>query len=235
MNCVKLKEIEIPGSLSEIPLMAFNECVSLEKVTLSDGLISIGWGAFFNCINLKELKFPNSLKNIRANAFVGCIGLKSLFIPKSVEGIYAAAFEGCKNISKLTISSGTKIIGLWAFKNCTNLIDIELPKSAIDIDSKALDNTKFINNKRKKNPLVIVNGILINASAAKGDVVIPSTVTKIGTGAFSYNKSIATVKFLILLSKLENQPLPHAKTLPKLRYLKVFLPLKDILFLIVTN
>jgi hypothetical protein len=48
----------------------------------------------------------------------------------------------------------------------------------------AFYNTKWLDNERKKNSLVIVNNILIDGSASKGKVTIPKGITSIGDAAF---------------------------------------------------
>ena len=103
----------------------------------------------------------NTVESIGNSAFMDCKGLKSITIPKTVTSISDELFKNCKNLTSITIPKTIKSIGNYAF-----------------------DGTKWLENKRKKNPLVIVNGILIDGFACKGKVNIPSTVKSIGDGAF---------------------------------------------------
>ena len=78
-----------------------------------------------------------------------------------------------------------KEIGEGAFGGCTSLIDIAIPGSVTTIGIYAFSYTKWLENQKSKKTLIIVNGILIDAESATGDVTIPNNVTCIGGGAFS--------------------------------------------------
>ena len=52
-----------------------------------------------------------------------------------------------------------------------------------------------IKAQKKENPLVIVNQILVDGSAASGDVTIPEGVTVIGAGAFFGNRNLTGITF----------------------------------------
>ncbi len=52
------------------------------------------------------------------------------------------------------------------------------------IGSEAFEGTAWLKAQRKKNPLVVVNHILIDGRTAKGNVTIPGSVTKISEYVF---------------------------------------------------
>ena len=68
--------------------------------------------------------------------------------------------------------------------NCTGLTDITIPDSVTYIGGDVFNNTPWLEAKREENPLVIVNGILIDGRTCSGDIVIPESVTSIGSYAF---------------------------------------------------
>ncbi|MDE7363315.1 MAG: leucine-rich repeat protein, partial [Ruminococcus sp.] len=51
----------------------------------------------------------------------------------------------------------------------------------------------WLESKQKENPLVIVNGILIDGKTCSGDVIIPESVTSIGDLTFSYCSGLTSV------------------------------------------
>lgn len=121
---------------------------------------SIGDDAFFYCESLASITIPNGVTRIGDWAFA-ISGLTSIIIPDSVT-----------------------IIGKHAFDSCTSLSEVTIPDGAV-IGSGAFLNTPWVENKRKENPLVIVNGTLLDGSTCSGNVVVPEGVTIIGDNAFS--------------------------------------------------
>ena len=75
-------------------------------------------------------------------------------------------------------------IGKYAFVRCTALENVRLPENLTQIGEKAFEDTAWLNQKKAKNPLVTVNGILLDGSACKGKVVIPDGTVMIADGAF---------------------------------------------------
>ena len=199
-NCSSLVSITIPKNVVKIS-SAFSRCTSLESVivdpennyfssedgvlfdknkstlllypagrsqieyTIPDGVISVGSDAFENCVSLESITIPNSVTTIDSSAFMNCIGISSIVIPSSVTSIGDCAFFGC-----------------------FNLADIEIPNSVTHIGGGAFENTAWLSKKQIDDPFVIVNNILVDASYAFGNVVIPDGVTSISKSAFSHSK-----------------------------------------------
>jgi hypothetical protein len=77
--------------------------------------------------------------------------------------------------------------------DCPNLKDITFPDSLQSVGGHAFYETQWLAANRDESSLVVANGILIDGSLAAGDVLLPSNVKSISDGAFSGNKSIASV------------------------------------------
>ena len=114
-------------------------------------------------------------------------------IPDSVKSIEALVFADHTEITKVTIPSSVVSIGKVAFSGCTNLTDISIPNTVVSIGNQAFGDTAWIENKRSKDPFVVVNGILIEGLTTTGEITIPDTVTIIGEYAFSGNTDITKV------------------------------------------
>ncbi len=132
---------------------------------------SIGDSAFENNKNLVSVKFPNTVDIIDKYTFLDCTNLTSIEIPNSVTGI-----------------------GIGAFGNCTSLTNIEIPNSVTYIGMDAFYDTPWLKNKQKENPFVIVNGILIDGTTCKGDIVIPNSVTYIQDNAFCECTNLTSIE-----------------------------------------
>jgi hypothetical protein len=191
-------EITIPGKFKGVPVtrinsMAFYFCASLKSVTIPNSVTSIDKEAFAWCSSLKSVTIPDSVTNISVNTFQECSDLTSVTIPNSVTSIGDDAFFGCSSLESVTIPDTVTSIGNCAFQDCYALKSINIPDSVTRIGNQAFDYTKWLESKRKDNPLVIENGFLIDGRTCSGDVIIPDTVTRIADCAFSACTSLESV------------------------------------------
>ncbi len=88
-------------------------------------------------------------------------------------------------IQSLVIPNTVKEIGDNAFRSCRNLTTVTIPSSVTHIGSGAFKDTPFLENLRKKNPVVVINNILLGANTFDNPhVIIPQGVTCIAEDAF---------------------------------------------------
>ena len=84
---------------------------------------------------------------------------------------------------------------MHAFELCSNLDTVNFPNKMIKIHDKCFDSTPWLTAKRIENPLVIINGDLIDGKTASGDITIPDSVKYVSPGSFSGNSTITSVVF----------------------------------------
>lgn len=113
-----LRNVKIPGSVTEIGEEAFFSNIKLTRVCLAPGVQIIGKEAFGNCWSVTEIQLPEGLKEIGPKAFWGCAALKKIVIPASVKRIGAGAFERCRKLQDITLLSADTVIEENAFKDC---------------------------------------------------------------------------------------------------------------------
>ncbi len=77
---------------------AFRNCVNLKRVTIPNSVTSISQAAFYGCTGLTSITFGSGLTNIGNSAFNNCSGLKSIAIPNAVTRIGVSAFDNCNNV-----------------------------------------------------------------------------------------------------------------------------------------
>lgn len=105
----------------------------------------------------------------------------------------AGADENCtlfdkvkaEDITELVIEDG--IVGISNGNFLVTLVNVEkisVADSVTDMYFNPFYNTKWFKNAKKKNDLVVLDGILLDGSNAKGDVVVPDGVRMIGNDAF---------------------------------------------------
>lgn len=166
----KLKGVNIPSTIKEIPTSAFGCFQNLNKIILNNGLETISDSAFIYCKGLTEIIIPNSVSKIGSNAFKNCSNLATIDIPESVTTIYGNSFIGTKwyksqsnnkniyigkiyygykgSLSQgkiIEIKDGTKVIANNAFEsNNWNLI-ISMPKSIEKIGNGFFNEVATIN------------------------------------------------------------------------------------------
>ena len=179
--------VEITGYTGSDSKLVIPGTIDGKKVT------SIGYWAFSYCTSLTSITIPNSVTSIGSDAFNYCTSLTSITIPNSVTSIGRGAFEYCESLTSITIPNSVTSIGYYAFSDCTSLTSITIPDSVTSIGGYAFYGTPWLKAQQEKNPLVIVNGILIDGTAASGNVVIPNSVTCIGESAFEYCSSLTSI------------------------------------------
>ena len=193
------KTITIPGTVKRV-YGFFDRFENLEKVIIKDGTEEVSGFAY--CSNLKSVSLPDSVKKIGQSAFDGCIMLNSITLPNKLTHIGNSAFQNCDKLKRIDIPNTVESIEMMAFFNCKNLEDINIPEQVKFIGSYAFSKTKWIENKQKESPFVVVNGILIDAEKCTGNVKIPETVTEIGENAFT-NASVKSVEIPSSVTKID--------------------------------
>ncbi len=225
-NCSSLEKINI-SSANKIGECAFKDCENLRTIEFSETITYIGGRAFENTRWIEKQKLQNSLvviydilidgtsyteseliipeniKAISSYAFSNVISLKKVTIPENLDYIDSKGlFYGCTNLKEINLPNDLKEIKIGMFANCINIEKIDIPESVTVIEEKAFLNTKWLENKRKENPLVIINHILIDGTTCKGDVIIPEGVTNISDAAFFDAKEVTSINISNGVSKI---------------------------------
>ena len=207
-------DLTIPNSVTMIEGMAFSGCSGFTgNLTIGNSVTMIGGKAFEGCSGFTgsltignsveiigveafagkgftgSLIIPNSVTSIGSGAFSGCIGFTgNLTIGNSVTTIGDSAFEGCSGFTgNLTIGNSVTTIGHSAFINCGIFSVINYnPTNASDC---GMTNPPFYGC---SGHLILGNSVqripsnMFRDANFTGNLVIPNSVTSIGSGAFYY-------------------------------------------------
>ena len=165
-KCSSLTSVTIGDSVTSIGSSAFDNCSGLTSVTIGNNVTSIGSVAFYGCRNLTSVTMGSNVTSIGYQAFLGCNSLTSVTIPESVTSIGSRAFEGVLNV----IYSGTATGSPWGAKCLNGFVDGWIVYN---------DSTK-----------TQLRGCF---AAAVGEIIIPESVTSIGSEAFNGCNSLTSV------------------------------------------
>lgn len=183
---------------SENPLVIVNNilvdgrtCVG--NVIIPDTVTDIVEEAFHYNENITSVYLPN-ISCIKCATFEDCNNLKSVYIPDSVKSIERSAFAYCYELTNVILPDGLNEIGDNAFVYCRNLTNIAIPDTVTSIGGDAFIGTKWLEDRQAENPLVIVNGILIDGTTCSGKVTIPNNVTRIEYSAFKNCENLICVE-----------------------------------------
>jgi hypothetical protein len=200
----------IGSSVTTIGNGAFQGCTSLANIIIPNGVTSIGDNAFSGS-GLTGITIPNSVTSIGDWAFYGCTSLASITITDSVTSIGEHAFNGCTNPNfsiywyynpALVIGLSSDYYSYSAFNNYLKIIII--PDSVTSLNSNIFDWFKSlttINVDANNTAYSSQDGVLYNKSKTTlikypqgkaGDLVIPNSVTSIGSAFFNC-KSLTSV------------------------------------------
>ena len=213
-RCTSLTSVTIPEGVTSIGSRAFERCTSLTSITLPEGVTSIGDDAFMRCSGLTSITLPEGVTSIGIDAFWYCTNLASIILPSSVTSIGEYAFADCTSLTSITLPEGVTSIGKYAFSRCTSLASITLPSNVTSIGIDAFRRcmflrSNFINNSTCSNAtnwgatfyteeeevdgMIIRDNVLV---AARGNLTmanIPEGVTSLGSEAFYYCTSLASI------------------------------------------
>lgn len=212
LNLNQVEEIIVSNQTTIISKQAFYYHPNLRKITLGENVTIIDDEAFKNCKQLKEVITNDKLELIGRLAFERT-SLQSFDFPHTLKEIKYAAFSEC-DFKKIELSSSMTCIGSYAFSYNRSKIETvhygctlkkygkhifkESEIEAVSIDSLYVPAGLF--QKARLKHVTLKNGLkeICENAFFKNElteVVLPSSLEKIGLGAFGENPHLKNVFF----------------------------------------
>lgn len=180
----------IPATVLTIGDLAFGDCTELTALnfTVPAKITSIGKQAFWNCKKLTAIALPGSLQTIGDECFKICEGLTSVAFLSGTGKTYVGqkCFDNLKNISKVTFGEpSVGQFGASCFINC-GIESLALPSSCTQVGEAAFASNRLTELRLNEGLKIIDPYAFESQYSANGisELVIPSTVQKIGDKAF---------------------------------------------------
>ena len=199
-ECLKLKSVTIPDSVTKIGYCAFRECSSLTSITIPDSVTEIEDLAFYRCSSLKDFKGKFAADNgrclIKDGALIAYASASgtTYAIPYSVTKIGGNAFSGCSSLTSVTIPNGVTEIGGCAFDGCSSLKSVIIPDSVTVIERYAFDGCSSLTSVTIPDGVTEIGDWAFKGCSSLTSITIPDSVTYIGIRAFQYCGKLENVE-----------------------------------------
>jgi len=193
-NCKRLTAVDIPNSVTTIGESAFQYCSQLRSITLPKKLTAIENGMFYECHNLENVQLPENLMSIGNAAFARCMSLKSIHIPEKVQSIGYSTFSACYQLKQIALPDTVQNIGGGAFSHCDHLSTVTLSKNITEIKHDTFNSCKRLSTLNWEELQIQTIGREAFKNCGFTDIILPKTVKRIETSAFSDNSKLKSIK-----------------------------------------
>lgn len=197
-----------PINIKIIRKGAFENSIVSSSLDIAEGVISIGEQAFAGC-SASEITLPSTLISLGECCFHMCKNLERVFFnpDSTLDIIPKNAFVNNKLLNIITFPKNLKVIGESAFQWCLKIKELSFPLSLEIIEDEAFCMSSFIRDKSYYSEL--------------NEIIFPSSLKKIGKGAFSCHSNLSKVTFLSHIDTVGDEAFSECSNLITLNHLGI--------------
>lgn len=182
-------EIALPSTLKRIGKYAFADNAELSAVKMPDGLEEIGESAFEGCKMIENIEIPSTVVTIEDKAFKDCSGITLITLPEGLNSLGDMAFSNCSKLERAVLVSNIEHIGEGTFEECYSLNKLYFPLHLKTIGNRAFYECWNLEELCFPATLESIGDLAFRQIKGPewqmSKVVIPNSVTHIGTEAFN--------------------------------------------------
>ena len=208
LRSLDLTDVKVVGSSSvsrrywqdgfkddELPVGALGG-MNLTTVKLPSSLQSIGQAALAGCIALEEVTLPAALDSIGEYAFAGCTSLQTVTLPASVRVVATGAFVHCTSLTRFDVEPSSRLerVDATALMDCPALTAVALGPSVQYLGERALLGASVQHIDLTANERLAEIGDWALAQSPVNEISLPSSVTRVGDGAFFGDDQLTAVR-----------------------------------------
>lgn len=211
----KLVSLTLPNELKKLPRYVAAYCPDLATVNIGPNVKTIGDFAIYSNPSMMSLSLPEGVKSLGREALSNN-GYESLYLPGSITSVDYFVCENCDKLKNITFGEGYSVIGYgmfkwcdalenvdmsetaitslatYAFSSCLSLKSISFPGTLKEIPGGAFDGCSKLENVEFAEGLETIGNSAF-AECNLQTLVLPNSLTSLGSSAFCFNKELSSV------------------------------------------
>lgn len=166
-----LTHIDIPASVSQIGVSAFNYCSGLEAINVDDA--NETYTSIDGVVYTKDMQTLFRFPIKRGGTYT---------VPQSVTAIGDYAFSTSAKVEGIVLPDGLQEIGAWAFDGCALVEEISIPESVNKIGYGAFNDCRRVKSLHLPDGVVYLGDWLFAGCESLTDLQISPAVRQLGVG-----------------------------------------------------
>ena len=204
-NVNNITTVQIPSTVTEIGLYAFNHCTKLRSIEVDPDNPNYcdRDGVLYNKSGIYLLDYPNA----RATEYT---------IPDGVTMIYYSAFQEDVDLVSVTIPNSVTSIRTSAFSCCFSLESIVLPNNLGNLDAGAFEGCRELRSATLSTKYNKIPAWCFSGCTSLESIVIPPNVRTIEDWAFEDCTSLSSVTLSEGLKTIAGSAFQACRSIPEI-------------------